>query len=252
MTGHSSTNQRPRRGEDLRLDNRHPETRHVQISLEKDRSPSCEILRIGEKVGPTIRARALVETLAVSTPTSLCSLQHPRKLLREHVRHVRFLHRGARPPRAQAIRRSRKATGKGSSVRRGVVAKAVEAAPKLVTTKVRGGEFYDISRPIPSMDTWDLAPILSAARDRGRGGARRGNPDPPDDSSRQNAPRHSGKPTTPSSRGSGASGTDAASFRAAERSNRQTHPQVPRLALEPRLPTSALAPRDRSPANLRI
>ena len=35
---------------------------------------------------------------------------------------------------AQAIRRSRKATGK-VSVRRGVVAKAVEAAPKLVTTK---------------------------------------------------------------------------------------------------------------------
>ena len=36
----------------------------------------------------------------------------------------------------------------------------------------------------------------------------------------------------------GASGTDAASFRAAERSNRQTHPRVPRLALEPRLPNS--------------
>ena len=37
---------------------------------------------------------------------------------------------------AQAIRRSRKATGK-VSVRRGVVAKAVEAAPKLVTTSPR-------------------------------------------------------------------------------------------------------------------
>jgi len=73
---------------------------------------------------------------------------------------------------AQAIRRSRKATGK-VSVRRGVVAKAVEAAPKLVTTKSEAVSFT-ISRARYLPRTPRISSRSYQPRGGGRGGARRG------------------------------------------------------------------------------
>ena len=73
---------------------------------------------------------------------------------------------------AQAIRRSRKATGK-VSVRRGVVAKAVEAAPKLVTTKSEAVSLTK-SRARYLLHTSRISSRSSTPRGGARGSARRG------------------------------------------------------------------------------
>ena len=73
---------------------------------------------------------------------------------------------------AQAIRRSRKATGK-VSVRRGVVAKAVEAAPKLVTTKSEAVSLTN-SRARYLPHTPGISSRSSTPRGGARGSARRG------------------------------------------------------------------------------
>ena len=73
---------------------------------------------------------------------------------------------------AQAIRRSRKATGK-VSVRRGVVAKAVEAAPKLVTTKSEAVSLPN-SRARYLPHTFRISSRSSTPRGGSRGSARRG------------------------------------------------------------------------------
>jgi len=73
---------------------------------------------------------------------------------------------------AQAIRRSRKATGK-VSVRRGVVAKAVEAAPKLVTTKSEAVSLTK-SRARYLPHTSRISSRSSTPRGGARGSARRG------------------------------------------------------------------------------
>ena len=73
---------------------------------------------------------------------------------------------------AQAIRRSRKATGK-VSVRRGVVAKAVEAAPKLVTTKSEAVSLTN-SRARYLPHTSRISSRSSTPRGGARGSARRG------------------------------------------------------------------------------
>lgn len=73
---------------------------------------------------------------------------------------------------AQAIRRSRKATGK-VSVRRGVVAKAVEAAPKLVTTKSEAVSLTK-SRARYLPHTPGISSRSSSPRGGVRGSARRG------------------------------------------------------------------------------
>ena len=73
---------------------------------------------------------------------------------------------------AQAIRRSRKATGK-VSVRRGGVAKAVEAAPKLVTTKSEAVSLTN-SRARYLPHTPGISSRSSMPRGGARGSARRG------------------------------------------------------------------------------
>ena len=91
---------------------------------------------------------------------------------------------------AQAIRRSRKATGK-VSVRRGVVAKAVEAAPKLVTTKSEAVSLTN-SRARYLPHTPGSRPDLLRRAEAPAGAHDAGNPDPRDDSCRHFAPRHRG------------------------------------------------------------
>ena len=159
-------------GRDLRLYNGHRRNCQCESSLQKDRSPSCEILRIGEKKWDRRSARAHSLRRSPCRRRPLCVHSSTRESLFVSMSAMSASFTVAPVRHAQAIRRSRKATGK-VSVRRGVVAKAVEAAPKLVTTKSEA-----VSSTISRARYLPRTPRISSRsyqpRGGGRGGARRG------------------------------------------------------------------------------
>ena len=144
----------------------------AQISLQKKTDLIWRNLTYRrKKVGPTIRARTLVER-SPCRRRPLCVQSSTRESLFVSMSAMSASFTVAPVRHAQAIRRSRKATGK-VSVRRGVVAKAVEAAPKLVTTKSEA-----VSSTISRARYLPRTPRISSRsyqpRGGGRGGARRG------------------------------------------------------------------------------
>ena len=190
VTGHSSTNQRPRRGEifdwttgEFRVSPVCNQSAKRQISILRNLTYRCK-----KWDRRSARAHSLRRSPCRRRPLCVHSSTRENFFVSMSAMSASFTVAPVR--HAQAIRRSRKATGK-VSVRRGVVAKAVEAAPKLVTTKSEEVSFT-ISRARYLPRTPGISPRSYQPRDGGRGGARRGNPVPPDDSSRQNAPRHWG------------------------------------------------------------
>ena len=151
----------------------HPRPIRAELALLRD----CEICvesTISEKFSKDTRRRSGAHSLRRSPcrRRPLCVHSSTRESFFVNMSAMSASFTVAPVRHAQAIRRSRKATGK-VSVRRGVVAKAVEAAPKLVTTKSEAVSLTN-SRARYLPHTPGISSRSSTPRGGARGSARRG------------------------------------------------------------------------------